>query len=49
MTTDAQLDWNPPPPEMLRMFIASMLRMGLKSKEIRLMVQENPSRLVDLY
>lgn len=49
MTTDAQLDWNPPPPEMLRMFIASMLRIGLKSKEIRLMVQENPSRLVDLY
>ncbi len=49
MTTDAQLDWNPPPPEMLRMFIASMLRIGLKSQEIRLMVQENPSRLVDLY
>ena len=49
MTTDAQLDWNPPPPEMLRMFIASMLRIGLKSKEIRLMVQENPSRIVGLH
>ena len=49
MTTDAQLDWNPPPPEMLRMFIASMLRIGLKSKEIRLMVQENPSRIVDFH
>ncbi|MED5580225.1 MAG: DUF6282 family protein [Nitrospinota bacterium] len=49
MTTDAQLDWNPPPPEMLRMFIASMLKIGLKSSEIRLMVQENPLQIVDLY
>lgn len=48
MTTDAQLDWNPPPPEMLRMFIATMLRLGLGEEEVRWMVQRNPARLAGL-
>ncbi|MDA1001722.1 MAG: DUF6282 family protein, partial [bacterium] len=34
MTTDAQLDINPPPPEMLRMFIATMLRLGLEEEGV---------------
>ncbi|MEE9274851.1 MAG: DUF6282 family protein [bacterium] len=48
MTTDAQLDFNPPPPEMLRMFIATMLRLGLEEEEVRWMVQRNPARLAGL-
>lgn len=48
MTTDAQLDWNPAPPEMLRMFIASMLRLGLSEEDVRWMVQRNPARLAGL-
>ncbi len=48
MTTDAQLDVNPPPPEMLRMFIATMLQLGLSAKEVRWMVQRNPARLAGL-
>ena len=37
MSTDAQLDLNPPPTEMLRMFIATMLRLGFEEEEIRWM------------
>jgi hypothetical protein len=48
MTTDAQLDWNPPSPEMLRMFIATMLRIGLNEEDIQWMVQRNPVRLAGL-
>lgn len=48
MSTDAQLDLNPPPPEMLRMFIATMLRLGFSDDEIRWMTQRNPARLMGL-
>ena len=48
MTTDAQGDVNPTPPEMLRMFIASMLLLGLSAEEVRWMVQRNPARLANL-
>ena len=48
MVTDAQMDWNPAPPEMMRMFIASMLRLGIEEEEIRWMVQRNPLRLSGL-
>ncbi len=48
MSTDAQLDLNPPPPEMLRMFIATMLRLGFGEDEIRWMTQRNPARLMGL-
>ncbi|MDE0331496.1 MAG: DUF6282 family protein [Nitrospinae bacterium] len=48
MSTDAQLDLNPPPTEMLRMFIATMLRLGFEDEEIRWMVQRNPARLMGL-
>lgn len=48
MTTDAQLDINPPPPEMLRMFIATMLRLGLEEEEVTLMVKRNPAKLAGI-
>lgn len=48
MSTDAQLDLNPPPPEMLRMFIATMIRLGFSDDEIRWMTQRNPARLMGL-
>lgn len=48
MTTDCQMDFNPPPPEMLRMFIASMLQLGITPEEISQMVRQNPAELVGL-
>lgn len=48
MVTDAQMDWNPTPPEMMRMFIASMIRLGIQEEEIRWMVRRNPLFLADL-
>ena len=33
---------------MLRMFIATMLRLGFEDEEIRWMVQRNPARLMGL-
>lgn len=48
LCSDAQIDWSPSPPEMLRMFIASMLHLGLGEEEIRRMVQRNPASLAGL-
>ncbi len=48
MATDAILDWNPYPPEILRMFIASLLGVGFSEVEIRTMVGDNPSYLMGL-
>lgn len=48
MSTDAQDDFNPPAPEMLRMFIATMLQLGLPKEDIEWMVKRNPARLVGL-
>lgn len=48
MSTDAQNDFNPPAPEMLRMFIATMLQLGLPKEDVEWMVKRNPARLVGL-
>ncbi len=48
MTTDGQMDFNPPPPEMLRMFIATMLHLGIGEEEIGWMVRRNPAELANL-
>lgn len=48
MTTDCQMDFNPPPPEMLRMFIATMIHLGIGRDDIRRMVRQNPARLTGL-
>ena len=48
MTTDGQMDFNPPPPEMLRMFIATMLQLGVDKEDIEWMVKRNPAKLAGL-
>jgi len=48
LTTDAIQTWNPPPPEVMRMYIASLLHLGISEESIRVMVQENPARLLGL-
>jgi hypothetical protein len=39
---------NPPPPEGLRIYIRLLLERGLEPEEVRMMVQENPLRLLGL-
>ncbi|MDH7499017.1 MAG: DUF6282 family protein [candidate division NC10 bacterium] len=48
MATDAGQASNPPAVEMLRYFIAEMLREGIEGGEIEWMVKENPARLLGL-
>jgi hypothetical protein len=48
MVTDAQMDWNPTPPGMMRMFIACMIQLGVGEEEIRWMIQRNPLRLAGI-
>ena len=48
LTTDAIQTWNPPPPEVMRMYIASLLHLGVSEESIRVMVQENPARVLGL-
>ncbi len=48
LSTDAIFDWGPPAPEMFRMFVFAMLELGLKPDEIKVMVQDNPARLLGL-
>jgi len=48
MTTDGQMDFNPPSPEMLRMFIATMLQLGVDKEDIEWMVKRNPAKLAGL-
>lgn len=39
---------NPPPPEGLRIYIRLLLERGLDKEEVRMMIQENPLRLLGL-
>lgn len=48
LSTDAIYAWGPPEPEMFRMFIAAMLELGLNREQIRVMVQENPEKLLGI-
>ncbi len=48
LTTDAQGDYNPTAPEMYRMFIATMLQLGVEKEDIEIMVKRNPARLAGL-
>jgi hypothetical protein len=46
--TDAIYHWNPPAPELLHMFIASLLHLGVTEDDIRLMVYTNPRKLLGI-
>jgi hypothetical protein len=48
MSSDAFGPWNPPEPEMMRMYIATMLNIGFSADEVRKMVQTNPARYLGL-
>ena len=48
LASDAGESWNPPAPEVLRMFIASMLALGLSEDAVYLMTHENPARALGL-
>lgn len=48
MSTDLGQSYNPPAPEGMRLFIATMLRKGLQADEVEIMVKTNPSRLLGL-
>jgi hypothetical protein len=48
MTSDFGQEYNPPAPEGMRLFIATMLRKGLQKEEVELMVKTNPARLLGL-
>ncbi len=48
LTTDAIQTWNPPPPELMRMYVASLLQLKIEEEAIRKMIQENPSKILGL-
>ncbi|MFC2066026.1 DUF6282 family protein [Chloroflexota bacterium] len=48
ISTDANGSWNAPPPELMRMFIGSLLDLGIDEASIRMMAQENPAKLLSL-
>ena len=47
MASDAIEAWNPKPPEVLRMFIASMLALGIPEDAVYAMTHTNPAFLLD--
>jgi hypothetical protein len=47
LTTDAFFEWTPPPSEMMRMYIGSLLDQGITGDEIEMMVRKNPSELLN--
>jgi hypothetical protein len=48
MSSDMGQAYNPPAPEGMRLYIATLLRKGLQESEIELMVKTNPARLLNL-
>jgi len=48
LTTDTFFEWTPPPSEMMRMFISSLLDQGITGDEIEIMAQKNPSELLNV-
>jgi hypothetical protein len=48
LTTDSFYEWPPPAPEMMRMCIASLFRVGISENELKMMVQSNPASLLGL-
>jgi len=48
LSTDAIEAWNPPEPELLRMYIATLQSLGVADDDIWLMTHENPARVLGL-
>lgn len=47
-TTDTFFEWTPPPSEMMRMFVATLLDQGITGDEIKTMIQRNPAELLSV-
>jgi len=48
LTTDAIQTWNPPPPELMRMYIGSLLHLGVDASAIGTMIRDNPAKILGL-
>jgi len=48
LSSDAFGEWVPPEPEFLRMLVAYLLLSGVKEKDVRTMVCDNPAMLLDM-
>ncbi len=48
LSTDSWMEWVPPGPEYLRMFIGRLLVSGIEEESIRTMVRDNPAKLLGL-
>ena len=48
MSSDGGQKQNPSPTEMLRLFIREMLTLGLNESEIKIMIKENPAKLLNI-
>lgn len=48
LSTDFGQDYNPAPADGFRMMLANMLRAGLSEAELRVLVQDNPAKLLGL-
>jgi microsomal dipeptidase-like Zn-dependent dipeptidase len=48
LSTDAVHTYHPPPPEVMRMFIGSLLHLKLDEASIRKMIHENPAKILEL-
>jgi len=48
LSSDAFLEWVPPDPEFLRMFLGRLLISGIDEESIRTMVRDNPAKLLGL-
>ena len=48
LTTDAIQTWNPPPPELMRMYVASLLYLKVEEDLIARMIRENPAKILGL-
>lgn len=48
ISTDAIFSWNPTPPQLLRMFVATLAELGFSDDEIYLMARTNPSLILGL-
>jgi hypothetical protein len=46
MSSDAIEGWNPSPPEILRMYISTMLTLGISEDDIYTMTHTNPEGLL---
>lgn len=48
LSTDSFMEWVPPGPEFLRMFVGRLLISGIDEESLRMMVRDNPATLLGL-